>query len=135
MTLVRPVRSAAALKRLLKRKLSGKFLLLFFHASWCSPCKAFEPVLVEALERWGGKSILARGFDVDLGPPTWIAKKFKVRAVPTILLLRGCREVARRAGVPLKKVGQVEELKSWLEESVQVDDQELVPQDRWYDVS
>lgn len=63
--------------------------VLAFSASWCGPCKRAEPA-IEAMAAAGAD---VRRIDIDAKPVT--ARQWRVSSVPTLILLRGGREVAR----------------------------------------
>jgi len=66
------------------------------YADWCGPCKIMAPVLDEfARERQG--DVLVTKLDTDRNPAT--AQRFNIRAIPTLLVFRQGREVARHTGV------------------------------------
>lgn len=69
---------------------TGK-VLIQFSAEWCGPCKILSPT-VEKLE-----NIIKFKVDVDDCPET--SKKFKIRSVPTLILIENGVEKARKVGV------------------------------------
>lgn len=66
-----------------------------FHAPWCGPCKAIAPGLAKLETEYAGR-VAVRRVDVDL--EEMLARASGVRGVPTILVLRGGREVVRSTG-------------------------------------
>jgi thioredoxin 2 len=66
------------------------------YADWCGPCKIMAPVLDDfARERQG--DVLVTKLDTDRNQAT--ARRLDIRAIPTLLVFRNGREVARHAGV------------------------------------
>jgi len=66
------------------------------YADWCGPCKIMAPILDDfAHDRQG--EVLVTKLDTDRNPAT--ARRFDVRAIPTLLVFRNGREVGRQAGV------------------------------------
>src|SRR5256886_16058492 len=64
-------------------------------ADWCGPCKIMAPILDDfARQRQG--DVLVLKLDTDRNPAT--ALRFNIRAIPTLIVFRDGREVARRAG-------------------------------------
>ena len=73
---------------------SGKPLLIDFWATWCGPCRMIAPVVEKiASER---QDIAVCKCDVDQQPE--LANRFGVEVIPTLVVLRGGREVARTMG-------------------------------------
>ena len=65
-------------------------------APWCGPCKMLSPVVDELATELAGRVRVAK-LNVDENPAT--AARFGIRGIPTLLILRGGREVDRIVGV------------------------------------
>ena len=68
-------------------------------AAWCGPCRMIAPVLDELASELSGKVRFAK-LDSDANPAT--PARFHVRSLPTLLVLKGGREVDRIVGVQPK---------------------------------
>ena len=54
--------------------------LLFFHSSWCGPCKALTPIVEELKSTYDIWDI-----DVDEAEDTTLVK-YKIRSIPVLIL-------------------------------------------------
>ena len=70
-------------------------VLVDFYADWCGPCKIMAPVL-DAVARARAGSALVAKLDTDRNPA--VARRFQIASIPTLILFRGGREVARELG-------------------------------------
>ncbi|RDI99865.1 thioredoxin TrxC [Dyella solisilvae] len=66
-----------------------------FWAPWCGPCRGFAPVFSDAARSLEPQLRLAK---VDTEAQPALAQRFGIRSIPTLLVLRGGREIARQAG-------------------------------------
>ena len=68
-------------------------------AAWCGPCRTLEPVIVELATELAGRLRFAK-LNVDENPST--ASRFGVQSIPTLLVLKGGKEVDRIVGAQPK---------------------------------
>jgi thioredoxin 2 len=70
-------------------------VLVDFWASWCGPCKVMAPHFAQAAGRLEPQVRLAK---VDTDAERGLAAQHGIRSIPTLVLFRGGREIARQAG-------------------------------------
>jgi thioredoxin 2 len=70
-------------------------VLVDFYADWCVPCKAMAPAFDEIAARHQGKALVAK-VNTDLAQRT--SMSFRIQGIPTTILFRDGREVARQVG-------------------------------------
>lgn len=66
-----------------------------FYADWCGPCKMMAPAVDQLAAKYSGKAIVAK-LDTDRAPKT--SQAFQVRSIPTSIVFRKGKEVAKQAG-------------------------------------
>ncbi|MED5607614.1 MULTISPECIES: thioredoxin TrxC [Pseudomonas] len=77
-------------------------LLLDVWADWCGPCKAFAPTFEQAAARLAGRCRLAK---LDSEANQRLAGQLGIRSIPSLILFKGGREVARQSGaLPLPQL-------------------------------
>lgn len=76
--------------------LNEEFVVLFFHSSWCGPCKTFHPVLEEIAARPKYQSVFFGSVDVDKERD--ISKRYHLRTIPTIIGLHKGKVIFQHSG-------------------------------------
>jgi thioredoxin 2 len=66
-----------------------------FWAEWCGPCKMMAPAFQEAAARLEPTARLAK---LNTETEQAIAAQFQIRSIPTMILFKNGREVARQSG-------------------------------------
>ncbi|QGY48010.1 thioredoxin [Maribellus comscasis] len=74
-------------------------VLVDFWAPWCGPCKIIAPVLNDIAD--SEDNVTVAKVNVDQQQP--LAKKFKVRNIPTLVVLKDGVEMHRFVGVKTKR--------------------------------
>jgi thioredoxin 1 len=70
-------------------------VLVDFWATWCGPCRVIAPTLEAMASDHSGRLTVAK-LDMDENPHTVV--RYNVRSAPTLLFMRGGREVQRIVG-------------------------------------
>ncbi|GAB5497544.1 MAG: hypothetical protein Phyf2KO_26240 [Phycisphaerales bacterium] len=89
---------------------NDKLHVIYFTASWCPPCKKMKKTtwVDESLVSWLDEYAVVSAVDVDESPQ--LSREFRVRAMPTIVVMREDEELARTVGYQGPS-----EFKDWLE--------------------
>ena len=74
----------------------GGVTLIDFKASWCEPCRLQEPILDEIADRFEGKARVAA---INIDDHQELAKTFRIKGIPTLVLFKNSREVKRFIGL------------------------------------
>ncbi len=86
-------------------------VMVDFWAEWCAPCLMIAQMVTQIGEEYEGKIKVGR-LNVDENPVT--AGKYRIMAIPTLLLFDGGKLADRAVGVVPKKI-LVEKIKKILE--------------------
>jgi thioredoxin 1 len=74
----------------------NKVMLVDFWASWCAPCRVMAPVLNDVADNLTGNLHVGK---VNIEQYQSLAQKFKIRSIPTLVLLKNGIEVNRFVGM------------------------------------
>ena len=75
---------------------SGQLVFVDFWAEWCGPCRMVGPVIDKLAEAYEGKVLVGK---VDIESERALAIKNGVMSIPTMVLFKDGKEVARRVGL------------------------------------
>ncbi|MBI3141137.1 MAG: thioredoxin TrxC [Rhodocyclales bacterium] len=74
---------------------SGIPVVVDFWAPWCSPCRMMAPAFTQAAQHLEPRYRLAK---LNTDEQQQIASRLGIRSIPTLLIFKNGREVARKAG-------------------------------------
>lgn len=78
---------------------SNKTVLLDFWASWCGPCRMLSPIIDEFAEE--NPDIKVGKVNVD--EESDLAREYRIRTIPTLVVIKDGKEDARISGVISKE--------------------------------
>jgi thioredoxin 2 len=70
-------------------------VLVDFWAPWCGPCKMVAPEFVKVAREAAGQFLVVK---VNTEQLPELSSRFRVTAIPTMIVFRNGREIARQAG-------------------------------------
>ena len=76
----------------------NRVVLVDFWAAWCAPCRVMAPVLNDVASELTGNSQVGK---VDIEQYQSLARRFKVRSIPTLILFKNGNEINRFVGIKI----------------------------------
>ncbi|MBK8015554.1 MAG: thioredoxin TrxC [Betaproteobacteria bacterium] len=64
-------------------------------ASWCGPCRMMAPAFARSARSHAARAVFG---ELDTDAESAIAQRYGIRSIPTLILFKGGREVARVSG-------------------------------------
>ena len=83
---------------------SDKYILLFFTASWCGPCKKIYPQLEELSSKLNKDLIQVYKVQIDNDDNEEICQIFKVESVPSFYLMKNKECINQMKGADINGI-------------------------------
>ena len=83
-----------------QQQIKNKVVLIDFWASWCAPCRMMAPILNDVSSELSGNQHVGK---INIEQYQSLAQKYKVRSIPTLILLKNGVEVNRFVGIKNKE--------------------------------
>ncbi len=80
--------------------IKGGIAIVDFWAEWCMPCKVMMPILNELANTTHAKFKI---YKVNVDQQRYLAERFKIRNIPTLIIFKNGKEVKRLIGVKTKE--------------------------------
>lgn len=74
---------------------SEKPVLIDFWAEWCGPCRMMNPIIESFKKNNSDIEVVKINIDEDRS----IAAQFQIRSIPTIVVVKGGKQIWRNSGV------------------------------------
>ena len=84
---------------------ANKLVLVDLYATWCTPCKALAPVLVELADKYADKIKVVK---VNVDEEESIAAKFGIASIPTVIFFKNGQTAASFVG--LRSASEIEKM-------------------------
>ena len=83
-----------------QHQIKSNVILVDFWAEWCAPCRMMAPVLNDVAGELTGNASVGK---VNIEQYSSLAQQYQVRNIPTMILFKDGKEVARFVGMKNKE--------------------------------
>ena len=87
----------------LKQKIeNGDKLIVDFWGTWCQPCRVLKPAFEKVAEEYRKENSEVQLYTMDVDKNKEFAASLGVRAIPTVKLFSGGKEVHTQSGIQME---------------------------------